>query len=98
MVPNRVLKTQEVADLFVVDTNTVNRWADQGRLPHFRTPGGHRRFYRSDVEPLLQAHRGRVSGRQRAPTSMAGGDGRGAGVAFLGDDPASAPTPPGPQP
>lgn len=34
----------EVARLFAVHTSTVARWATEGRLPSFRTPGGHRRF------------------------------------------------------
>lgn len=43
----------EVAALFGVDTSTVAGWADKGLLASFRTPGGHRRFHRADVEALL---------------------------------------------
>ncbi len=38
-----LLTTGEVARLFRVDPKTVCRWADQGRLPAIRTPGGQRR-------------------------------------------------------
>jgi excisionase family DNA binding protein len=43
----------EVAERFNVSTNTVAKWADDGRLPSFRTPGGQRRFHRADIEALL---------------------------------------------
>lgn len=44
------LTTGQVAAIFGVTTTTVKRWADKGLLPHFRTPGAHYRFRRSDVE------------------------------------------------
>lgn len=44
-----------VAGLFRVSDKTVVRWAKSGRLPSFRTPGGHRRFYADQVEALLIA-------------------------------------------
>ncbi len=43
----------EVAALFRVDPKTVTRWAIRGRIPSFRTLGGHRRFRQSDVHALL---------------------------------------------
>lgn len=48
----------EVAKAFRVDPKTVSRWGASGRLPSVRTPGGHRRFYASDVERLLRSGRG----------------------------------------
>lgn len=47
-----ILTTQQVADVFSVHPNTVVKWANDGVLPYFRTPGGHRRFYGADVEAL----------------------------------------------
>lgn len=49
------LKASEVAEMFSVDPSTVNRWADEGKLPCFRTPGGHRRFRREDVDAFIAA-------------------------------------------
>jgi excisionase family DNA binding protein len=34
--------------------DTIRRAADSGKLPHKRTPGGQRRFLRSDVEALVK--------------------------------------------
>ncbi|SHI45591.1 DNA binding domain-containing protein, excisionase family [Nocardiopsis flavescens] len=43
----------EVAALFGVDAKTVTRWALSGRLPGVRTPSGHHRFRRHDIDRLL---------------------------------------------
>lgn len=43
----------EVADLFRVHPKTVGRWADEGRIRIAKTPGGHRRFYASDIRAML---------------------------------------------
>ena len=51
---DRVLAPGQVADLFAVDPKTVTRWAKQGLLPSFTTPGGHRRYRWSDIEPHLR--------------------------------------------
>ncbi len=39
-----------------VNDATLRQWADRGRLPVYRTPGGHRRFLREDVESLMREH------------------------------------------
>ena len=44
------LTSQDVARLLGVGVSSVNRWADSGLLSHTRTPGGHRRFRRLDVD------------------------------------------------
>lgn len=50
----KLLTTGEVARLFRVDPKTVTRWAKEGRLPFFRTPGGHRRFREEDVAAAMK--------------------------------------------
>lgn len=50
---DRPLTSGQVAELFGVVPETVAVWADEGKLPHFKTPGGRRRFRRSDVEALI---------------------------------------------
>lgn len=42
--PPRYLPRHAVARLFGVSVSTVTRWAQQGKLPTVRTPGGHYRF------------------------------------------------------
>jgi excisionase family DNA binding protein len=50
----RVLTPSEVGRMFHVDKKTVCRWADAGRLPSFRTLGGHRRFREADVLAAME--------------------------------------------
>jgi hypothetical protein len=38
-----------------VDPRTVTRWANGGLLTVARTPGGHRRFYKVEVDALRAA-------------------------------------------
>lgn len=43
----------EVAQAFRVNPKTVSRWAVAGRLTSVWTPGGHRRYFKHEVEALL---------------------------------------------
>lgn len=49
-----IMTPGEVAEYFRVDTKTVVRWANEGKLPSFRTPGGHRRYRRGDVRAAAE--------------------------------------------
>jgi excisionase family DNA binding protein len=44
-----ILSLPQAARLLGVSPTTLKRWSADGRLPHVRTPGGHRRFLRSTV-------------------------------------------------
>ena len=48
--PHRYLKASEAAILLHVSPKTVSRWAREGKLGHVVTLGGHRRFYRQEIE------------------------------------------------
>jgi excisionase family DNA binding protein len=50
--------------------STVRKWADGGRVPAFYTPGGHRRFRRSDLEAFLAGPRGGPAGRPAAASVL----------------------------
>ncbi len=43
--------------LLGVDPDTLRRWADDGRIPVYTTPGGHRRFERRALERLATDRR-----------------------------------------
>ena len=51
--PMDLLTPQEVAQAFRVDPKTVRLWAQEGRLRWVRTLGGHRRYFKADVQRLL---------------------------------------------
>lgn len=59
------LTPAEVARIFRVDPKTVSRWAKQGRLASFKTPGGHRRFRESDVRCYLTERQAEAAGGAR---------------------------------
>lgn len=46
---------REAAEILGVHPATIRNWADKGSLPARRTPGGHRRFRREDLEAWLEA-------------------------------------------
>src|SRR5699024_8656408 len=50
------LTPSEVAALFRVDTRTVTRWAKEGKISSFRTPGGHRRSSSKEIYALRAAN------------------------------------------
>jgi excisionase family DNA binding protein len=43
----------QAARFLGVAQSTIRKWSDQGRVPAFYTPGGHRRYRRSDLEAFL---------------------------------------------
>lgn len=51
--PGDLLSSSQAAEVLQVSVKTVYAWADSGALASVRTPGGHRRFRRSDVDALL---------------------------------------------
>lgn len=44
----------QVAALFNVHVSTIVRWADEGKIPSFKTPGGQRRYPRTLIDALLR--------------------------------------------
>jgi len=56
---NEWVSLRHAAEILGVHPATVRNWADKGELPARRTPGGHRRFLRSDL--LQRVSRGSVS-------------------------------------
>lgn len=59
---DRLITPGEVATLFRVDPKTVTRWAAAGRIFSVRTPGGHRRFWESEVLALLEGDKAKAAG------------------------------------
>lgn len=68
----QLLTPAQVARFFCVDRKTVTRWARAGKLSAVLTPGGQRRYLRSDVDALYDA------GRRRIRALVDGGDGEAA--------------------
>jgi excisionase family DNA binding protein len=62
MEENEWLSLGEAASILGVHPSTVRHWADSGDLPSQRTPGGHRRFRRRDLQQWAT-----LRGRDTAP-------------------------------
>jgi excisionase family DNA binding protein len=54
--PERI-RLGEASRLLGVDPDTLRRWADEGRVQAFTTPGGHRRFDRRALDRLVSTRR-----------------------------------------
>ena len=55
--PDRLLTSHEVGLLLQVNPSSVNKWVNEGRIPAFRTPGGHRRIRVADLVLFLNEHK-----------------------------------------
>jgi excisionase family DNA binding protein len=55
----------QAAKFLGVAQSTIRKWSDQGRVPAFYTPGGHRRYRRRDLETFLD--RSGPGGRPSGP-------------------------------
>jgi len=65
--PDDWLTPIEVAELFRVTARTVTRWLDRpgfSWVKTFKTPGGHRRYYRPDVMKALENYEDKQTSTQ----------------------------------
>jgi excisionase family DNA binding protein len=69
---NRWLSIDAACKLLGVDQSTLRRWSDTGKIPVFRTPGGHRRYAEDDLRALVRGEprRRRVSRQLLTTRSM----------------------------
>jgi excisionase family DNA binding protein len=56
-VSSRWLSLGPASRMVGVDPDTLRRWADEGRIEAYVTPGGHRRFDRRTIEALIATRR-----------------------------------------
>jgi len=49
----RWLTIRDACAFLGVDQSTLRRWTDEGRVPAFLTPGGHRRYLEEDLRSLV---------------------------------------------
>jgi diguanylate cyclase (GGDEF)-like protein/excisionase family DNA binding protein len=56
------LRLGPAARLLGVSINTLRRWSDAGRVPCYRSAGGHRRFARKDLDAILAKQAGGGAG------------------------------------
>ena len=69
MSPTAWLSLGPASQLLGVDPGTLRRWADEGRIAVYTTPGGHRRFDRRAIERLATERRPGMGRRTTRPPS-----------------------------
>jgi molybdopterin-binding protein len=69
-----LLKPDEAAEALRVSYPTLKQWIYRGKIRSVRTPGGHHRIPRSEIERLVGAGRTRV--RQARPAGLEAISGR----------------------
>jgi excisionase family DNA binding protein len=55
--PDDLLTSHQVGQLLQVVPSSVVKWVNDGLLPAYRTPGGHRRIRSADLVSFLRDHR-----------------------------------------
>jgi excisionase family DNA binding protein len=55
--PDSLLTSYQVGTLLQVNPSSVNKWVKDGRIPAYRTPGGHRRIRATDLMTFLVTHK-----------------------------------------
>jgi excisionase family DNA binding protein len=61
-----------------VAQSTIRKWSDQGRLPAFYTPGGHRRYRQRDLDAFVAGSSGTTTPARSRPAPL---------VLIVDDDP-----------
>ena len=54
--PSPILTTPQAAKILGVSSRTAQLWIESGVIPSWKTPGGHRRMFESDVLAALAAN------------------------------------------
>jgi two-component system chemotaxis response regulator CheY len=67
--PTEWLTLGQAAKYLGVAQSTIRKWSDQGRVPAFYTPGGHRRYRRRDLDSFLE-HSGPGGKPQSGPVVL----------------------------
>lgn len=54
--PNRLFTSHEAGALLQMDPSSIVKWVNDGKLPAYKTPGGHRRIRAEDLLAFLRHH------------------------------------------
>lgn len=54
--PKEMLKPEEAAHRLGITTQTLRRWAVEGRIANIKLHNGHRRYRTADIDAYLESH------------------------------------------
>ncbi len=57
MPKSQLLSIREASESLGVSEATLRQWTDEGKIKAFVTPGGHRRYSRSELKQFIDSHR-----------------------------------------
>jgi len=79
--PDSLLTSYQVGALLQVNPSSINKWIEDGRIPAYRTPGGHRRIRATDLMTFLVAH------KMPIPKGLVPASAKARAVLAISDDP-----------
>ena len=54
---SKLMTMKEARSFLPVSNTTIRRWVDEGKLPAYKTEGGHRKFFKEDLLSRLFVQR-----------------------------------------
>lgn len=52
----QLFTTEDLSRMLQVSKSTIKRWAKDGKLHCFRTPGGHRKFNQASIQEFISRY------------------------------------------
>jgi excisionase family DNA binding protein len=56
MIPEPLVNISEASQILGVSEAALRQWTDEGKIKAFITPGGHRRYMKSELKKLMSSH------------------------------------------
>ena len=58
---SKLMTMKEAGSFLPVSNTTIRRWVDEGKLPAYKTEGGHRKFFKEDLLRCVGARGYRIT-------------------------------------
>lgn len=58
---SKLMTMKEARSFLHVSNTTIRRWVEEGKLPAYKTEGGHRRFFKEDLLKCVGARGYRIA-------------------------------------
>jgi len=61
----QLFTTEDLSNMLQVSKSTIKRWAEDGKLQCFRTPGGHRKFNQKNIQEFISRYNYEVTNQSK---------------------------------
>ena len=65
----QLFTTEDLSNMLQVSKSTIKRWAEDGKLQCFRTPGGHRKFNQKNIQEFISRYNYEVTNQPKVFSS-----------------------------